>query len=213
MLNIEWISAWTNQFEFNHTKWLFTILGSAQNQGQKTILAFQVLRRTELASPTPSTHVLNKCSEQTFLTSSLVPNLSTISSNKLHRQTAVRHHRRFRIWATKLDKLFRQHQLDTLVGSKTTISYVEKASASFLTSKSRLLAQCLVVQAFKNSSIIPWKIRNKWSNAISRLCGMNCIVTHIFREGNQVADSLANHGFRLFCVLVYHSFVCNGIIS
>ena len=55
----------------------------------------------------------------------------------------------------------------------------------------------LVVQAFKNSSLIPWKIRNQWSNAIFRLCNMNCIVTHIFRERNQVADSLANHGLTL----------------
>jgi len=27
--------------------------------------------------------------------------------------------------------------------------------------------------------------------------GLNCIVTHIYREGNQVADLLANHGLTL----------------
>jgi hypothetical protein len=26
---------------------------------------------------------------------------------------------------------------------------------------------------------------------------MNCVVTHIYREGNQVADSLANHGLNI----------------
>lgn len=29
------------------------------------------------------------------------------------------------------------------------------------------------------------------------MSNMNCIVTHIFREGNQVADSLANYGLTL----------------
>lgn len=52
----------------------------------------------------------------------------------------------------------------------------------------------LVVHAFKSKNQVPWQIRNRWSNALVIIRSMNFVVTHIFREGNQVADSLANYG-------------------
>lgn len=55
----------------------------------------------------------------------------------------------------------------------------------------------LVVHAFKNSSLVPWQFSNRWNNVQVTLTGLNCIVTHIFREGNHVADSLANFGLTL----------------
>jgi hypothetical protein len=33
---------------------------------------------------------------------------------------------------------------------------------------------------------------------------MNFIVTHIFREGNQVADTLANHGLNLNSIMFWN---------
>jgi hypothetical protein len=52
-----------------------------------------------------------------------------------------------------------------------------------------------VVLAFKNNkSSVPWNLRNRWHNAMLLYRQMNCIVSHIYREGNQVVDSLANYG-------------------
>jgi ribonuclease HI len=52
----------------------------------------------------------------------------------------------------------------------------------------------LVVLAFKNSSIVPWQLSNMWSNCLVLTSHMNFVVSHIFREGNQSADALANLG-------------------
>lgn len=52
----------------------------------------------------------------------------------------------------------------------------------------------LVVNAFKNHALVPWKLRNRWYNCIHTVLSMNFIVSHIFREGNQCADILANVG-------------------
>lgn len=55
----------------------------------------------------------------------------------------------------------------------------------------------LVVNAFKNHSLIPWKLRNRWNNCLHIVRGMNFLVTHVFREGNCCADALANIGLTL----------------
>jgi ribonuclease HI len=56
----------------------------------------------------------------------------------------------------------------------------------------------LVVLAFKNPNLhVAWSLRNRWNNALVLLRQMNLIVSHIFREGNQVADCLANYGLSL----------------
>ncbi|MCI24603.1 ribonuclease H protein, partial [Trifolium medium] len=48
----------------------------------------------------------------------------------------------------------------------------------------------LVVIAFKNDTMIPWALRNRWFNAKLLMRNMNVIVTHIYREGNDYADIL-----------------------
>lgn len=48
----------------------------------------------------------------------------------------------------------------------------------------------IIVQIFKNSNLVPWQLRNKWNNVKLILSSMNCIVIHIFREGNQVVIPL-----------------------
>jgi ribonuclease HI len=56
----------------------------------------------------------------------------------------------------------------------------------------------LVVSAFNNPSRpVAWHLRNRWNNVLVLLRQMNCVITHIYREGNQVADMLANHGLNL----------------
>jgi len=52
----------------------------------------------------------------------------------------------------------------------------------------------LVILAFKFLSVIPWSLRNRWYNCIVRLRDMRFVVSHIYREGNACADSLANLG-------------------
>jgi ribonuclease HI len=57
------------------------------------------------------------------------------------------------------------------------------------------LDSSLVVAAFKNpAKLVAWPLRNRGKNVMTMISQMNCIVTHIFREGNSVADLLANHG-------------------
>ncbi|CAJ2632471.1 unnamed protein product [Trifolium pratense] len=59
----------------------------------------------------------------------------------------------------------------------------------------------LVVSAFQNpDKPIFWSLRNRWKNVLHLAKSMNFIVTHIFREGNQVADLLANHGLTLISI-------------
>jgi ribonuclease HI len=52
----------------------------------------------------------------------------------------------------------------------------------------------LAILAFKNTSIIPWQLKNRWSNCMIKIRDMQIIVSHVFREGNFVADKLANLG-------------------
>ena len=52
----------------------------------------------------------------------------------------------------------------------------------------------LLLLAFKNHPMIPWALRNRWLNCIEITKGMNFILSHIYREGNNCADSLANLG-------------------
>jgi len=52
----------------------------------------------------------------------------------------------------------------------------------------------LMVMAFKSISLIPCNLKNRWRNCNRVLENMNFIVTHIYGEGNQCTDSLANWG-------------------
>lgn len=55
----------------------------------------------------------------------------------------------------------------------------------------------MVVNAFSNHNIIPWKLRNRWENCLNQVSKMNFLVTHVYREGNCCADALANEGLTL----------------
>lgn len=63
------------------------------------------------------------------------------------------------------------------------------------------LDSLLVVNAFKNKALVPWRLRNRWDKCLNIVSNMNFIVSHIFREGNQCADHLANMG--LTCNIPY----------
>jgi ribonuclease HI len=63
----------------------------------------------------------------------------------------------------------------------------------------------LVVQAFKSSSLVPWRLRNRWFNSSILIRGMNLVVSHIYREGNSCADGLANLGHNLHEMTIWFS--------
>lgn len=52
----------------------------------------------------------------------------------------------------------------------------------------------LVVHYFNKPNCIPWRLLTRWANCIHIARQMNVRITHIFREGNSVADKLANYG-------------------
>jgi ribonuclease HI len=61
----------------------------------------------------------------------------------------------------------------------------------------------LVVKAFKNHSLVPWHLRNRWLNCMQLTRTMNFMATHIYREGNICADSLANLSHNLANLTVW----------
>lgn len=56
------------------------------------------------------------------------------------------------------------------------------------------LHSMLVVNAFKNKALVPWRLKNRWENCMITVSNMNFIISHIYREGNQCVDHLANLG-------------------
>ncbi|KAK2423320.1 hypothetical protein QL285_033782 [Trifolium repens] len=50
------------------------------------------------------------------------------------------------------------------------------------------------VLAFSSNALVPWAVRNRWHNCKLLIRRMNFIITHIYREGNDTADSMANLG-------------------
>lgn len=52
----------------------------------------------------------------------------------------------------------------------------------------------LVVKAFSNPDIIPWKLRVIWRNCIAMTSNFNFRITYVFREANHCVDKLANFG-------------------
>ncbi|KAK0608113.1 hypothetical protein LWI29_025664 [Acer saccharum] len=55
-----------------------------------------------------------------------------------------------------------------------------------------------VVQLLSSrSKQVPWRIRQVWQRCIYQISKMEFQVSHIFREGNQVADALSKHALGL----------------
>jgi ribonuclease HI len=73
----------------------------------------------------------------------------------------------------------------------------------------------LVVAAFNNPhNLVVWNLRNRWKNTLTMVSQMNFMVTHIYREGNQVADLLANHGLNQTSLTSWQHvplFLCDSI--
>ncbi|KAL6182579.1 hypothetical protein ACLB2K_043998 [Fragaria x ananassa] len=50
----------------------------------------------------------------------------------------------------------------------------------------------LVLDYIRRPSLVPWPLRVRWLNCLYRISKMNFKATHIFREGNRIADALTN---------------------
>lgn len=55
----------------------------------------------------------------------------------------------------------------------------------------------LVINAIKNLSLVPCRLRNRWENCLRITNSMNFIATHVLREWNTCADVLANAGLNV----------------
>jgi ribonuclease HI len=63
-----------------------------------------------------------------------------------------------------------------------------------------------VVAAFHNpDKPVAWCLSNRWKNTLHMTKQMNFMVSHIYREGNQVADLLANHGLSLLSIVYWNT--------
>ncbi|RHN52685.1 putative ribonuclease H-like domain-containing protein [Medicago truncatula] len=52
----------------------------------------------------------------------------------------------------------------------------------------------IVVKAFHQDVVVPWRMHNRWFNYKILARQMECICSHTPREGNMVADVLAKNG-------------------
>ncbi|PRQ53570.1 putative ribonuclease H-like domain, reverse transcriptase zinc-binding domain-containing protein [Rosa chinensis] len=52
----------------------------------------------------------------------------------------------------------------------------------------------LVMHYLKNPSRVPWRLRTRWKNCVASISQLQVHISHIYREGNRVADKLANFG-------------------
>ncbi|PRQ35239.1 putative ribonuclease H-like domain, reverse transcriptase zinc-binding domain-containing protein [Rosa chinensis] len=52
----------------------------------------------------------------------------------------------------------------------------------------------LVLNFLQSPDLVPWQLHIEWGNCLYRISQMQFQSSHIFREGNRVADALANYG-------------------
>jgi len=52
----------------------------------------------------------------------------------------------------------------------------------------------MVVRCFDSRSVLPWRLKTRWQNCMVLVRKLGGICTHIHREGNLVADALAQNG-------------------
>ncbi|XP_062005947.1 uncharacterized protein LOC133723132 [Rosa rugosa] len=52
----------------------------------------------------------------------------------------------------------------------------------------------LALRYFKNPGLIPWRLRTSWLNCLHKVSQITFRMTHIFREGNALADKFARYG-------------------
>ncbi|KAL6209952.1 hypothetical protein ACLB2K_020891 [Fragaria x ananassa] len=54
----------------------------------------------------------------------------------------------------------------------------------------------LVLSFLRSSTLVPWQLNVEWRNCLYQISQINFYSSHIFREGNKVADALVNEGIK-----------------
>ncbi|XP_058726868.1 uncharacterized protein LOC131598268 [Vicia villosa] len=113
-------------------------------------------------------------------------------------------------WTSACGGIFRDHnalhvlRFSALLGKEppetaeflAVIMALEKAK-DFGIYKLWIESDCiLVVNAFKDHSFVPWKIKSRWLVCWAYSLSIDFMITHIFREANFCADFLAGIGLR-----------------
>jgi len=70
---------------------------------------------------------------------------------------------------------------------------IEKAAALHIANLWIETDSLVVVKAFNHAVGIPWRMQARWQNCLQICTHLTCKCTHIRREGNLVADSLAKN--------------------
>lgn len=82
---------------------------------------------------------------------------------------------------------------------------IELANTHYLTNLWLEVDSEVVVSAFKNQSIVPWHLRNRWLNCLQLTSSMNFLASRIYREGNVCADSFASLGADVANLTVWYN--------
>lgn len=56
-----------------------------------------------------------------------------------------------------------------------------------------------LIQMIRNRSNPPWSLVPWWNSLLQMISRFHCPIYHSYREGNQLADSLANHAVQVGC--------------
>ncbi|XP_058783255.1 uncharacterized protein LOC131657925 [Vicia villosa] len=122
--------------------------------------------------------------------------------------------------------IFRNHNADHLgsfcefLGDGNSVSAelcaamlaIEKACV-FNWKKLWLETDCtVVVQAFSNPNLVPWKIKARWLKCRAYTLEMDFMITHIYREANFCANFMANLGL-LYMNFTWFSSLHYGLVS
>jgi hypothetical protein len=62
----------------------------------------------------------------------------------------------------------------------------------------------VVKNFFSSSTLVPWILGNRWLNCLKLTRNINFVVSHVFRQGNQCADGLANIGLSIDRLTVWY---------
>ncbi|XP_058776670.1 uncharacterized protein LOC131650994 [Vicia villosa] len=70
----------------------------------------------------------------------------------------------------------------------------------------------MVVKAFSDPFIVPWKIRSRWLSCIEYTRKIEFMISHVYREANFCADLLANLGLS-FGSFVWFNYVHSSLVK
>ncbi|GAU27560.1 hypothetical protein TSUD_29920 [Trifolium subterraneum] len=62
----------------------------------------------------------------------------------------------------------------------------------------------LLVLVLKSSALVPWSLSNRGMNCVRLARNRNFLASHVYREGNQCTDGLANIGLTIDRLTIWY---------